>query len=196
MSAIEYSKPQDALIVRDGVLIKGGVAVPNALVVSGRIEGDVSARKLLIAKTGVIKGKIVVEENAEIFGRVSESLVVKGLPVLRATCHVEGTVNYGILQIEQGARLTGEILSLNSQSDLEPVKGGESDGQDRGWTRIMRGLNHPQEPDSTVLDFPTKSIATPSRSSGVESSQSLSELLTSYLANRPVKAAQSPLKAK
>lgn len=196
MSAIEYSKPQDALIVREGVSIKGGVAVPHALVVSGRIEGDVSARKLVVGKTGLIKGKIVIEENAEIFGRVFESLEVKGLLVLRPTSHVDGTVNYGILQIEQGASLAGEIFSINPQGGQEPVKGDEANGPERGRTRIARGLNHPEELDSTVLDFPTKSTATPSRSSGVESSQSLSELLSSYLANRAVKPAQSPLKAK
>jgi cytoskeletal protein CcmA (bactofilin family) len=194
MSTIEYSKPQDALIVREGVSIKGGVAVPHALVVSGRIDGDVSARKLVVGKTGMIKGKVVVEENAEIFGRVFESLEVKGLLVLRSTSHIDGTVHYGILQIEQGAKLTGEIFSLNSQGGQEPVRGDEPGGHERGPARNAR--TYPEELDSTVLDFPAKSTPVPLRSAGVESSQSLSELLSTYLTNRTVKDERSPLKAK
>jgi cytoskeletal protein CcmA (bactofilin family) len=199
MSAIEYSKPQDALIIREGVTIKGGVTVPDTLVVSGRIEGDVSARKLVVGKTGAIRGKIVVEESADIFGRVFESLDVKGLLVLRSTSHVDGTVNYGLLQIEQGANLIGEIFSNGSQRGQKPVKYDEPNGHDGEPVRIVRGPNNAEELESTVLDFPTKPPATGLRPSGAESSHALSELLSNYLANRnqrAVKPEQSPLKVR
>jgi cytoskeletal protein CcmA (bactofilin family) len=188
MAAIEYSKPQDALIIREGVVIKGDVAVPDTLVVSGRIEGDVTARQLAVGKTGVIRGKIVVEESADIAGRISESLDVKGLLVLRSTSHVDGTVVYGVLQIEQGASLTGEVFCINSQSSQKPVKVDEPDVHEREPAKAARGSNNAAVPDSTVLDFPTKSAAAPSRPSGVKSAHALSELLSSYLANRNQRA--------
>jgi cytoskeletal protein CcmA (bactofilin family) len=189
MSAVEYSKPQDALIIREGVTIKGGVTVPDTLVVSGQVDGDISARKLVVGKTGAIRGKVVAE-SADIFGRVFESLDVKGLLVLRSTSHVDGSVSYGLLQIEPGASLVGEVSSNSTQRGQKPAKYEETNAHDRD-VRSVRGANNADEPESTVLDFPSKPPPAGLRPSGAESSHALTELLSNYLANRNQRTVKS-----
>ncbi len=109
------------LFVGEMVTIKGEIAVPDTLVVCGVVEGDVSVGNLIVRETGVIKGKIVVAQNAEIFGRVIDKLDVKSHLILRSTGRVDGDVSYGALQIEEGAGIEGGI-TCSSRREQKPAK--------------------------------------------------------------------------
>src|ERR1700735_380697 len=92
MSSVEELKPgASKLYIGEGVTIKGEISVPDTLVVYGTLEGDVSAGNLVVGETGVIKGRVVVAQNAEISGKVFEKLDVKCLMILRSTSRVDGT---------------------------------------------------------------------------------------------------------
>jgi cytoskeletal protein CcmA (bactofilin family) len=106
------------LYIGEGVSIKGDVAVPDTLMVYGVIEGDVSAGTLWVGETGIIRGKVTVAENAEVSGKVSEKLDVKCLLVLRSTGRIDAKVSCGMLQIEQGASITGGITSTEYRPAL------------------------------------------------------------------------------
>jgi cytoskeletal protein CcmA (bactofilin family) len=118
------------LFVGEMVTIKGEIAVPDTLVVCGMVEGDVSVGNLVVRETGVIKGRIVVAQNAEIFGKVFEKLDVKFHLILRPNSRVDGNVSYGTLQIEEGASIAGGINS-NSRNEQKPAKGDLSQRQDQ-----------------------------------------------------------------
>ena len=107
------------LYIGEGVSIKGDVAVPDTLMVYGVIEGDVSAGTLWVGETGIIRGKVTVAENAEVSGKVSEKLDVKCLLVLRSTGRIDAKVSCGMLQIEQGASITGGITSTEYRPALQ-----------------------------------------------------------------------------
>jgi len=114
MSAALDNKPEARkLYIGEGVTIKGATLVSDTVVVHGVLEGDISAGNLLVSATGVIRGRISVAQNAEIFGKVFERIDVRGLLVLRASSRVEGNVSCGILTIEQGANITGGISSTD-----------------------------------------------------------------------------------
>ncbi|MDR3420961.1 MAG: polymer-forming cytoskeletal protein [Xanthobacteraceae bacterium] len=125
MSSTEHSIPDATrLYIGEGVTIKGEVSVPDTLVVCGVLEGHVTTHNLIIGKTGVIKGRIAVAENAEVFGTVAEAekLDVKCLLILRSTASVDGNISYGLLQIEQGASITGGLSFINSRAEVSPPK--------------------------------------------------------------------------
>ena len=132
------------LFIGEGVTIKGEIAVPDTLVVCGVLEGDVSAGNLLVCETGVIRGRIVVAENAEIFGKVFEKFDVKRLLILRSTSHVDGNVSYGTLQIEQGATIAGGIASNDLRHEQKPAKGDLSQKQEQ------KPLRHDAPPGNGV----------------------------------------------
>jgi cytoskeletal protein CcmA (bactofilin family) len=123
MSTVVDSMPDASrLYIGEGVAIKGEISVPDTLVVCGSLEGDVSVGNLVVGETGVIKGRIVVAQNAEISGKVFEKLDVKCLLILRSTSRVDGNVSYGMLQIEQGATIVGGISSTDYRPDQKTTK--------------------------------------------------------------------------
>jgi cytoskeletal protein CcmA (bactofilin family) len=117
------------LFVGEMVTIKGEIAVPDTMVVCGVVEGDVSVGNLIVRETGVIKGKIVVAQNAEIFGRVIDKLDVKSHLIVRPTGRVDGDISYGALQIEEGAGIAGDI-TCNFRHEQKPAKCDLSPRQD------------------------------------------------------------------
>jgi cytoskeletal protein CcmA (bactofilin family) len=118
MSATSDRLPEaNKLLIGEGVVIKGAVLTADAVVVHGMLEGDISVTNLVISEKGTIKGRTSVAQNAEIFGRVFDRLDVKGLLILRASARVDGNVSCGILQIEQGAAVTGAILSNDYRAE-------------------------------------------------------------------------------
>jgi cytoskeletal protein CcmA (bactofilin family) len=110
------------LYIGEGVSIKGNISVPDLLVVCGVIEGDVTVGNLIVGETGVVKGRVMVAENAEVFGKVFDKLDVKCLLILRSTSRVDGNISYGMLQIEQGASVAGGISSTDYRPDQKAAK--------------------------------------------------------------------------
>jgi cytoskeletal protein CcmA (bactofilin family) len=126
----QETSTSNILFVGEMVTVKGEIAVPDTLVVCGVVEGDVSVGNLIVRETGVIKGKIVVAQNAEIFGRVIDKLDVESHLILRPTSRVDGDVSYGTLQIEEGACIVGGI-TCNSRHEQKPAKCNLSQRQDQ-----------------------------------------------------------------
>jgi len=137
------------LFIGEGVTVKGEISVPETLVVCGTLEGDVSAGNLVVCETGVIRGKIAVANNAEIFGQVFEKFDAKHLLILRSGSRVDGNVSYGTLQIEQGADLAGAIASNNlgrekkrakedapQKQEQKPLRHDASSGNGRSVTQL------------------------------------------------------------
>jgi cytoskeletal protein CcmA (bactofilin family) len=121
-SAVDSLPDASRLYIGEGVTIKGEITVPDTLVVCGTVEGDVSVGNLVVGETGIIKGRTIVAQNAEISGKVFEKLDVKCLMILRSTSRVDGNVSYGMLQIEQGATIAGGISSTEYRPEQQKVK--------------------------------------------------------------------------
>jgi cytoskeletal protein CcmA (bactofilin family) len=114
----------NALHVGEGVCVKGDISVPGILVVDGQVEGSVNARAVWVSPTGAIKGAIAATE-AEIYGAVSETIVVNQLLVVHAGGRVTGDVRYGELQLEKGAVISGTLACVSDPKEetIEPVLG-------------------------------------------------------------------------
>jgi cytoskeletal protein CcmA (bactofilin family) len=156
------------LYIGEGVTIKGEITVPDTLVVCGTVEGDVSVGNLVVGETGVIKGRIIVAQNAEISGKVFEKLDVKCLMILRSTSRVDGNVSYGMLQIEQGATIAGGISSTEYRPEQKPAA--RSDQPVRQEQRPLRpdsplgnGGRPTKQPDLSALEPASMPTPPPAR---------------------------------
>lgn len=97
------------------------------LEVHGYIEGDVSARTVLVHRTGRVFGSVQTD-TAEIHGTVQGNVVVKNLIDIRSSGNVSGNVKYGRLALEMGGNLSAEMHnvppSVGGDLNLEVGKGG------------------------------------------------------------------------
>ena len=158
MSSVEELKPgASKLYIGEGVTIKGEISVPDTLVVYGTLEGDVSAGNLVVGETGVIKGRVVVAQNAEISGKVFDRLNVKALMILRSTSRVDANVSYGMLQIEQGATIAGGISSTEYRPEQKPAKSDQPVRQEQKplQSPLGNGARLGKQPDLSALDAAT-----------------------------------------
>jgi cytoskeletal protein CcmA (bactofilin family) len=99
---------ENAVYIGAGAALKGEISVPDTIVVDGEIEGQVTARVVVVGHTGVIRGNIVATE-ADVSGWISDHIDIKQLLVVRETGRVEGRVTYGEIELEKGAIVTGEL---------------------------------------------------------------------------------------
>jgi cytoskeletal protein CcmA (bactofilin family) len=111
----------DIAYIGAGVTVKGALVVPDAIIVDGVVEGDVTARSIRIGPSGAIKGK-VVSTDIDVSGTLAEKADVKEFLLVRSSSRVEGHVNCGDVQVERGAVLAGGIFSVYSAAaKVKPV---------------------------------------------------------------------------
>jgi cytoskeletal protein CcmA (bactofilin family) len=95
--------------------------VPDAIIVDGVVEGDVTAQSIRIGPSGAIKGK-VVSTDIDVSGTLAEKADIKEFLLVRSSGRVEGHVNCGDVQVERGAVLAGGIFSVYSAAaEVKPV---------------------------------------------------------------------------
>lgn len=118
------------IIIGDGVSVKGIFIVPSRAVVNGSIEGEITARELVIGETGKILGHAKAE-RADVHGEVHETLVVSQSLILRSTGRIVGQVHYKELEIEKGGLVEGHMTQQGeaprSASDTYSASSANSD---------------------------------------------------------------------
>jgi cytoskeletal protein CcmA (bactofilin family) len=99
------------LVVGEGVVLNGSLEVPNKATVSGSINGDLKVHSLTVGSTGKIEGKVDCQ-MADIAGHVKDDLRVHELLVVRASSNISGNIFYKEIDIERGAKITGQLSML------------------------------------------------------------------------------------
>jgi cytoskeletal protein CcmA (bactofilin family) len=99
------------LVVGEGVVLNGSLEVPNKATISGSINGDLKVHSLTVGSTGKIEGKIDCQ-MADIAGHVKDDLRVHELLVVRASSNISGNIFYKEIDIERGAKITGQLSML------------------------------------------------------------------------------------
>lgn len=141
--------------------INGEVACQNRLVIEGRLHGSFVGGQLLIAKTGLLEGKVEAEK-IECFGCIKGRVSTQSLD-LKSTGSHAGTVETSELKVELGAVLdcvlqSGTMVSaepassdkrpqLVEKSKLEEVVGAFSEERraccfDIPWSERLDLYNH------------------------------------------------------
>ncbi|MGB2932918.1 MAG: polymer-forming cytoskeletal protein [Methyloceanibacter sp.] len=103
-----------------GVTVKGAIVVPDAIIVDGVVEGDVTAPSIRIGPSGIIKGN-VISTDVDVFGTLGENAEVKESLLVRSSGRVEGRINCGDVEVEKGGVLAGGIFSAYTRAEVKPV---------------------------------------------------------------------------
>ena len=93
-----------------------GVEISNCgvLVIEGNVEATVNSKAMEIARPGRLNGTANIDV-AEVHGEFSGELTARDKLVVHATGKVTGTIRYGLLVVEEGGVVSGEL------KQLEPV---------------------------------------------------------------------------
>jgi cytoskeletal protein CcmA (bactofilin family) len=104
----ESTEQTGNIVIGTDVSIKGVLNVPNRAVVNGAVEGEITARELIVGQTGRIVGSAKTE-RADVYGEVHQTLVVTQALVLRSTGKLVGAINYLEIEIEKGGLVEGKL---------------------------------------------------------------------------------------
>jgi cytoskeletal protein CcmA (bactofilin family) len=118
-SASSLGSPETAkkLVVGKEICISGAITACDTLVVEGQVEASLTdSRVFEVTESGDFKGKVEID-FAEIHGRFEGELTAKSRLVIRRTGVVSGTIRYGMLEVEQGGEITGNIKVLPVEAD-------------------------------------------------------------------------------
>ena len=94
-------------ILASDLRITGEITSTGAVEVFGDVEGNLTARNLLIGGEGAVKGT-VSSESLEVKGKLDGRVTTQSF-TLRATAQVEADVTYTSLVIESGAQIEGRF---------------------------------------------------------------------------------------
>ena len=104
-----YGVEGKTLVVGREISLSGQIAACDKLVVEGTVEADLEGcRQLEISPTGHFKGSAEIED-AEISGRFDGALTVTKRLRVRSTARIEGSVEYGQIEIEAGGVVSGDV---------------------------------------------------------------------------------------
>ncbi|MDE1149072.1 MAG: polymer-forming cytoskeletal protein [Azospirillaceae bacterium] len=111
------------LIVGREISLSGEIAACDILVVEGTVEAKLrEGRAIEVTDSGLFKGSVEIDE-ADIGGRFEGDISVRGTLRVRSTGRIEGNIRYGVLEVEQGGLLVGNIQTLNGGDfTSRPVK--------------------------------------------------------------------------
>ena len=104
------------LVVGEGVVLKGSFNVPDVASISGKIEGDLSARQIVIELTGAVFGRIS-GELIDVRGEAVEYLKASQSLTIRATGKVHGAIHYSEIEIEKGGLIHGDLNIIGPSLD-------------------------------------------------------------------------------
>lgn len=108
------------LVVGEGVKLSGNFVVPNTASISGTIDGDLTAREILVGPSGVLKGKVTAD-LVDVRGEIHESVTSNKALFVRSTGKVSGAVRYAEIEIEKGGDLQGNLSKIEGASKADNV---------------------------------------------------------------------------
>jgi cytoskeletal protein CcmA (bactofilin family) len=101
------------LTVGEGVKLTGNFVVPDIASISGTIEGEITAREILVGSTGILKCKVSADV-VDVRGEIHDNLTANKSLFIRSTGKVIGAVQYAEIEIEKGGDLQGNLLKSAS----------------------------------------------------------------------------------
>ncbi len=113
----DISSEAGCFTVGEGVCVKGSFSVPSRAVINGEVDGEITAKDLLIGNSGKINGKVTAEV-VDVHGEINDTLTASKALILRSSGRAKGSIQYAELQIEKGAQLRGTVTMINDESHV------------------------------------------------------------------------------
>jgi cytoskeletal protein CcmA (bactofilin family) len=94
-------------VLASDLRITGEIASTGTIEILGEIEGNLTARGLIVGAEGRVNGTVAAE-SVEVKGKLNGQVATQSF-ALRATAEVEADVTYSSLVIESGAQIEGKF---------------------------------------------------------------------------------------
>ncbi len=105
------------LTVGEGVVLNGTFVVPEIASISGSIDGEITARELIVASTGIIKGKVTAD-IIDLRGEIHDTLTARKSLFIRSTGKAVGNVQYAEIEMEKGGDLQGSLQKIDADGSF------------------------------------------------------------------------------
>jgi cytoskeletal protein CcmA (bactofilin family) len=125
------STPGSASLIGNGTTLKGDITSSSDIRIDGTLVGNIiCSSKIIIGANGVVEGDISGQQ-ADIMGKVTGTIKVKELLMLKSNCLVNGNLYSAKLQIEPAASFNGQCHMIQDAPASTPVsKSGSSSPKD------------------------------------------------------------------
>jgi cytoskeletal protein CcmA (bactofilin family) len=119
-----------ASLIGSGTTLKGDITSSGDLRIDGTLVGNIiCTSKVIIGANGVVEGDISGQQ-ADIMGKVSGTIKVKELLMLKSNCQVNGNLHSAKLQIEPAANFNGQCHMIQEQPVSTTGKSSSSSPKD------------------------------------------------------------------
>jgi cytoskeletal protein CcmA (bactofilin family) len=109
-------------LISEGTTVIGDIISDHGIRISGKVKGTVKSNgKCVIASTAEVEGDVKAVD-ADISGHVSGEITISNKLVLRETARVLGKVTTSILNVEDGAKLSGTCEMKMETGKAIPTK--------------------------------------------------------------------------
>ncbi|MFA9459618.1 bactofilin family protein [Thiohalorhabdus sp. Cl-TMA] len=137
-----------------GTSVKGDVTFEGGLRVDGTLEGTITApdgsgSRLVISDQAEIRGEVQVP-NVVINGRVIGNVHASERLELHAQSSVEGDLYYEVIQMEEGAGITGTCSHISTTKQGKTVAAPATENQLSGKPEVLAGGNASPEEDAPL----------------------------------------------
>jgi cytoskeletal protein CcmA (bactofilin family) len=114
-----------ASLIGGGTTLKGDITSSGDLRIDGTLIGNIiCSSKVIIGANGVVEGDISGQQ-ADIMGKVTGTIKVKELLMLKSNCLVNGNLHSAKLQIEPAAQFNGQCHMIQEQPASQSSKPGQ-----------------------------------------------------------------------
>jgi cytoskeletal protein CcmA (bactofilin family) len=87
----QSAEAEGCFTVGAGVSVKGTFSVPQRAIINGTVEGEITAKELLVGTSGKITGKVSAE-IVDVHGEVNDTLNASKALILRASGRAQGAI--------------------------------------------------------------------------------------------------------
>lgn len=94
-------------VLASDLVITGDILTTSTVEISGKVDGKITAKSLIIGVDGQVSGKVFAQ-IVEVRGKFGGTIAADSLD-LRSACDVQGEVVYTTLSIESGAVVEGQF---------------------------------------------------------------------------------------
>ena len=149
--------PPEAVIsiIGAGMTLDGDSETDGSLRVEGTIRGNIRAGKsVVIGKDGLVDGSIFTQD-AVVAGRVSGGIHAVSRLELLATSEVSGEIEAPRMQVEDGAKVQGQV-AVGESGGLGAFKAplpetGRDEGKAESWSKQADAEPEDPEPDDAEM---------------------------------------------
>ena len=111
------------ILIGEGVKATGSFNVPGKAMINGSLDGELIADELTVGPNGKLLGKVQVRK-ADVHGESHDSITASEYLIIRSTGQIHGVAAYGMIEIERGGVINGNVAPVSTHVSGEPDPAG------------------------------------------------------------------------